>query len=101
MINLSAYYKLITFVGKQTTIENRPNKKSVNALEENPTADSEKYVHFFPGNGSYESDFSSGNDSMVPTTDNSINTNERLNLPIKIENFSSTLLLTLRVNAAF
>ena len=66
-------------------------KKAVNTLEEEPHP--ENSVNFLQPTELYESDYSSGEDNSVAVIENAVEKVELLNMPIKIHNITTTLLV--------
>ena len=79
-------------VEKKSQKAQSPKRKSVNTVEEVPlTDDSTNFLQ--SSTGLYETDYSSGDDNMVAAIHNDLDKIEPLNMPIKIKNISTTLLV--------
>ena len=68
-----------------------PKKRSVNTVDEDPHP--EDTVNFLHSSKLFEFDYSSGKDNMVATIQNDFAEIEPLNMPIRIENISTSLLV--------
>ena len=68
-----------------------PKKRTVNTVDEERHP--EDSVNFLQSTKLYESDYSSGEDNMVALSENDVAKIEPLNMPIKIGNISTTLLV--------